>query len=216
MIRPIQNQGAPRTEKGQETKNCQPITNPFTKTLGKVKDHKVKEEVYSSVIESSAKYNLPPELILAVIKQESGFKQGATSHCGAAGMMQLMPETAKELGVTNRYDIGQNIDGGCKYLREMLDRFDGNLDKALAAYNAGPGNVEKHGGIPPFEETQNYVASIKAHIHELGGMSDNRTATFAVIDSIDLQLLPDLSRPHSRSSEAGPDSLSFSQLRRRV
>lgn len=116
-----------------------------------------------AIAASSRKYNLSARLIRSVIKQESGFKPHATSHCGAQGLMQLMPATAKNLGVKDAYSIEQNVEGGCKYLRQMLDRYDGNLEKALAAYNAGPGAVDRHGGIPPYKETQNYVVSIKSH-----------------------------------------------------
>lgn len=176
----------------------------------------MKEEIYSAVMESSNKYDRPPAMVLSVIQQESGFKKEATSHCGAAGMMQLMPETAQELGVKDRYDVRQNIDGGCKYLREMLNRFDGDVDKALAAYNAGPGNVEKYGGIPPFEETQNYVASIKSHMGELGAAGDSRLAAFSILDQIDLAVLPELFKTKNRAVEKSAETVDFSQLRRRV
>lgn len=109
---------------------------------------------------ASKKWNVDESLIRAVIKQESAYDPQATSHCGAQGMMQLMPETAAELGVTDAYDPAQNIMGGTRYLRGLLDRFDGNISKALAGYNAGPGAVEKHGGIPPYDETQHYVSNV--------------------------------------------------------
>lgn len=109
--------------------------------------------------EAAQTYNLDPGLLSAVIKQESGFKPGVVSHRGAAGYMQLMPETAKDLGVTDRFDPRQNIMGGARYLRQQMDKF-GSPQLALAAYNAGPGNVQKYGGVPPFKETQNYVRNI--------------------------------------------------------
>lgn len=109
---------------------------------------------------ASQKWNVDESLIRAVIKQESGYDPKATSWCGAQGMMQLMPETASGLGVKDAYDAEQNIMGGTRYLRSLLDRFDGNISKALAGYNAGPGAVEKHGGIPPYEETQHYVSNV--------------------------------------------------------
>ncbi len=116
--------------------------------------------VETSVQKAAAKYNLPPELIRGVIRAESNFQADAVSSAGARGLMQLMPETAKELGVANPFDIQQNIDGGARYLRQMLDRFGGDLKRALAAYNAGPGAVEQFNGDVPFTETRQYVQRV--------------------------------------------------------
>mgnify|MGYP000066295632 FL=1 len=132
------------------------------------KNNRLKERLvalyrrYKSEIDDAAQVTgLPPELIVAVIYHESGGNPKAVSRAGALGLMQLMPRTARGLGVTNVFDPRQNILGGARYLRSQLDRFNGNLALALAAYNAGPGNVQKYkNDIPPFRETQRYVHSI--------------------------------------------------------
>ena len=117
---------------------------------------------YAPHIQAAAKrYNVPVELICGVILQESGGNPKARSHCGARGLMQLMPATARRFGVKNSYDPAQNIDGGVKYLRFLIDRFKGDLELVCAGYNAGEGNVAKYGNkIPPFRETRNYVPAV--------------------------------------------------------
>ena len=116
---------------------------------------------FAGIIDSAARRNrLDPALLDAVIRQESGFRADVVSSAGAVGLMQLMPGTARELGVSDPFDPAQNVEGGAKYLRSLLDRYDGRLDLALAAYNAGPAAVDHFGGVPPYRETREYVSSI--------------------------------------------------------
>jgi len=112
------------------------------------------------VNEASGRYRLDPDLVNSVIKAESGFNVRAVSPKGAQGLMQLMPGTASQLGVPNVFDPQANVEGGTKYLRELLERYNFDLVKALAAYNAGPQRVEQFGGVPPFYETRSYVARV--------------------------------------------------------
>ncbi len=123
----------------------------------------VPAEYAAKVAELSARFDLSPALIEALVWQESRWRAGAVSPVGARGLAQLMPGTARDLGV-NPDDPFANLEGGARYLREQLDRFDGDLEKALAAYNAGPGRVESAGGIPRIRETQLYVASVMGRL----------------------------------------------------
>ena len=144
---------------GHDFKNIEPVgpDNTANQQQTVLTDRQI---IAHNVNKAAAKYNLQPALINAVIRAESNFKVRAVSSAGARGLMQLMPATAKELGVENSFDIEQNIDGGAKYLRKMLDRFGGNVRKALAAYNAGPGTVIKYNGRVPYPETRQYVKRV--------------------------------------------------------
>jgi soluble lytic murein transglycosylase-like protein len=119
-------------------------------------------EAYDDIIqEAAATYEMDANLIHAVMQAESAFHPFAVSRAGAEGLMQLMPDLSDEMGVGNAFDPRQNIMGGVRYLKRLLDYHKGDLDLALASYNAGPGNVERYGGVPPFRETRNYVKTIK-------------------------------------------------------
>jgi soluble lytic murein transglycosylase-like protein len=118
--------------------------------------------IKSLITEAAHTHGVDPRLVAAVARRESAFNANATSSVGAGGIMQLMPVTAKYLGVSDPYDARQNVFAGARYLRKLLDTFDGDLDLALAAYNAGPGAVRKFKGIPPFPETRAYVVAVRA------------------------------------------------------
>ena len=147
--------------------NERPLQNVNTRfsTHGNASDS---ETIDLCIQEAADEYNIAPNLIRAVIKAESNYKINAISRAGAQGLMQLMPNTARELGVNDPFDIRQNIDGGTRYLRQMLDLFDGDIRKALSAYNAGPGNVIKYGGKVPFPETKQYVSRVMKTAYQAG------------------------------------------------
>ncbi len=120
-----------------------------------------------SIIKHAKKHKVDTNLVKSVMAAESCFKRKALSHAGAQGLMQLIPDTAKRFGVKNSYNADQNIRGGVTYLRFLLDRFNGNLEKTLAGYNAGEGKVDLYKGIPPYKETQQYVKNVLKVYHKL-------------------------------------------------
>lgn len=125
-----------------------------------VNDLACTDELNSYFDEAAKRYNVDVKLLKSIAKAESGFRADAVSSAGAVGIMQLMPQTAAGLGVDDSYNAYQNIMGGANYISRMLNKYNGDVSLALAAYNAGGSNVDKYGGIPPFEETQNYVTKV--------------------------------------------------------
>jgi hypothetical protein len=135
-----------------------------------------KEVPFGGIIYNEAKKNdLPPELVAAVVHTESKFVPTARSNRGAVGLMQLVPKTGRWLGASNLTDPAQNIQAGAKYLRYLTDRFSGDQQKAIAAYNAGEGNVRRFHGVPPFKETRNYVQRVRSFQQDLGARVDGQT-----------------------------------------
>ena len=131
------------------------------------REHRLPMQRYGKIISDAARrHEVDPLLVGAVIRRESGFQPAVVSKAGAMGLMQLMPDTAKALGVSNAFDPQQNVEAGTLLLRQLLDRYNGHVDLALAAYNAGPAAVDKYGGIPPFAETQAYVRDIMEEYRE--------------------------------------------------
>lgn|SRR5574344_638149 len=155
--------GVPKSEQSFQEILDNDLTRENFDEIGQVinDDKEASKPQIDSLIEKySGQNNLDKDFVKALIKQESGFQPKVTSKCGAMGLMQLMPSTAKGLGVDNAYNAEQNIMGGTKYLKNLLNQYGGNKELALAAYNAGPNAVKKYNGIPPYQETQNYVKNV--------------------------------------------------------
>lgn len=146
----------------------------FARTLASANSAQTSSAYDAAIDAAGSRYGVDPNLVRAVIGQESGFDPSARSGAGAAGLMQLMPATAQSLGVANPYDPAQAIDGGTRFLKEQLDRFGGDAHLALAAYNAGAGAVVQYGGVPPYPETQNYVTNVLARYEQLTTERSNR------------------------------------------
>jgi soluble lytic murein transglycosylase-like protein len=150
------------------------------------------EESFGPLIASTAgRYGLETALVKAVVKVESAFYPKALSNSGAMGLMQLMPATARSLGVADPWDPTANVDGGCRYLRAMLERFDGDLRLALAAYNAGPRSVEYYGAVPPYPETQRYVVLVLENYRRYGGGGEGTVEITGGASSAPVYITPD-------------------------
>jgi soluble lytic murein transglycosylase-like protein len=155
---------------------------------------------YGAEITAAAKrHGLDPALLAGLVRQESNFNPTAGSPAGARGLTQLMPATAASLGVTDVTDPAQALEGGAKYLKQQLDTFGGDVTKALAAYNAGPGAVQRYGGVPPYAETQNYVQKVQAFAAAYRGTPTGATAA-----------APAAAAPAAAAPAAGTSSLPYS------
>lgn len=145
----------------QQAKEAQDPAEVKTERKAKIYDSS-EQEIVKMLQFSAKQHGVDPNLAIAVAKNESSFSANALSPAGAIGVMQLMPDTARGIGVKDPYDPRQNIDGGVRYLKQLLQSFGGNVEKAVAAYNAGPQAVNSYGGVPPYAETQNYVRKVMA------------------------------------------------------
>jgi transglycosylase-like protein with SLT domain len=150
----------------------QPQGDVFHTEMARINDA-IRREFFANAVpfgdiihEKAQKYDVDPALVAAVVETESRFRTHARSQVGAQGLMQLMPRTGRWLGADNLYDPAQNVDAGVKYLKYLQGRFGGNLKNTIAAYNAGEGNVQRYGGVPPFHETRSYVKKVLSRYHQ--------------------------------------------------
>ncbi len=185
----------------------------FKTTLKKASIHSDNSQLEQYFQEASETYGVPLSLLKAVAKAESDFNPNVVSSAGAVGIMQLMPATAKELGVQNIYDVKENIMGGAKELSGLLKRYDGDLTLTLAGYNAGIGNVQKYGGVPPFQETQNYIKKITSYLGEEIEIPTNRNQVNMESSDQESQVLAGNSSTVEAQSQFGEkNSLSEKEL----
>ena len=155
------NAEAPTTRNGRGTRNAMSLARPVSSAArASTPSPRTREELERMATETAERHRVDPVLVRAVIEAESNWDPQAVSSKGAQGLMQLVPGTADDLGVRDPFDPGQNLDGGVRYLRTLLEKYDGDLDKALAAYNAGAGAVDRNGGVPNYRETRAYVQKV--------------------------------------------------------
>ena len=189
------------TKQAVSSANAAEETTDFSDCLSDAQNIGTLASIFQKAAET---YGVSYTLLTAMAKQESNFQADATSKSGAMGIMQLMPATAASLGCENAYDPEQNIMAGAKYISQLLEKYDGNVPLALAAYNAGSNNVDKYGGIPPFKETQDYVVKITAYMNEGVTLPDG-TVVYGNTDSSDTigltaSLLKKLSSPELKEA----------------
>lgn len=181
---------------------------PGIRSTRPVRSRAVRDRYEPLIMEYAATHSLRPELVRAVIQVESGFNPRARSPKGAMGLMQLMPETARDLGVVDAYDPADNIRGGTKYLRRLIDRYQGNEELALAAYNAGSGAVDRYGrAVPPFRETRDYVKRVGSASGSRAPATIRKNVIYKTVEVVD-------GRPIARYSSQPPNSGSYEVISR--